>query len=192
MRHIKLINFVELCSESFFPVLDYCYEAGFLDEQYNIIVDFKKRNIKQIFNTTITEKINKENNHCGIIKVFVNTCNPKLNWRTIYEGVLTSNFKYQIEDESILVDKAKLENLIDATWKLLIKNGNYLHLEDYEIDSIDLCNIAKSLIGESYVDILPNRFLLISDSNIKFERNDNVEKCLISKIESKLVEQKLL
>jgi hypothetical protein len=194
MKYIKLVNFVEISSAAFLAVIDDVYDKT-IYVQGKIVIDMSHPRVKKVFDYSIDQEIQKHLVGFGDVQIFINTCRPFDNWRKEERGSAIKACKYTPADDSVLVNKKKLEAMLDRYWARYKKKYSHkIFLENKELDSIDLESIVKSTVGQSFVSGLPNRFLAIKDSNYQYARGlqEQIPDYLTLQIETTLRQKGLI
>jgi len=158
MQYIRLVNFVDICSNAFLHVLD--ESVNNIDRKGNLAININRKTAS-VFNYYLSEEILRCKRG-GTITMFFNTCRPALNWRKMSE-ILPP--KYFVNDESVLVNPNKLELLIDSQWELICRNKQTTTLIMNVMDSIDIENVACDCIGKSFIAPVDTSFKILCDGN---------------------------
>jgi len=158
MQYIRLVNFIDVCSNAFLYILD--ESVDHIDRKGNLTVNITRK-ITQMFNHYINEEVYSYK-HSGQVVIFYNTCRPALNWRK------SSNIlppKYFVNDETVLVHQTKLDAMIDNQWNMVLKNKNYKTIGSNVMDTLDIEESATHIIGSSFLSSNDQSFKILCDGN---------------------------
>lgn len=189
MKYIKLVNFVDICSNSFLKVIDDVYDkAYFVQDQ--ILINLDTPRIKKLLEYHTQENLKQRLRGYGEIKIVINTCRPWDNWRKELRGSAIKASKFTVTDSSLIINNRRLEIELDKIWRSTQLIFNNVHfIEHPHLDSFDLDLLINARIGANFISTNNNRFLTIQDSNQQYLRNlqDTIPDYLVSEVERSLV-----
>ena len=171
MKYVKVSNFVDVASGAFLNVINDIYDKIYYTDQEKIPIDITDNRIKKLFEYYLNEEIRKTKRGYGEVRILINTCKPWDNWRKEQRGSALRATKFNIVDQSILVNKNKMENFLDLYWNRCQFDPSIHYVNHNEIDAFDYEQIIVNLIGKSFVKLPNKRFLTISDANSDYIRS---------------------
>ena len=119
MQCFNFINFLHVIDLSLLNFIDYCevIEGSYqmVDNQFLINLNAKT---KKLLTALILSNINDKIQY-GKTNVLVNTCRPMNNWRKEERNNAIRCFKYVIKDESVMIDKIKLNQFLENIFEKL-------------------------------------------------------------------------
>jgi outer membrane phospholipase A len=126
----------------------------------------------------------------GAISIFVNTCRVSQNWRNVTGEV---HPKYELNDESLMVNPHKMEGVFDKMWSMLCKTHDNTFQYD-EMDIEDSKRIIANSIGSSFVSFYQSDYPIIKDGNQNIEHSLNLKipDYLITEVEINLRTKNLI
>jgi hypothetical protein len=192
MPYVDVVDFTEVCSIALLKAVDVSFDDMECANE-KIYVDLKKTTIKNI----IRKQAFKYLYTCkrfGKNLVVVKTCKPAHNWRKEARGSAIKSGRYNISDESILIDgNSQLEYVFDSIWKNIMVHNNFISISHKNMDFYDIALCMKSLIGDEYCTKMPANYLLLTDANLQYDRTDsNISPSLMSDIKSNCVAKGIL
>lgn len=157
MQCFNFINFLHVIDLSLLNFIDYCevIEGSYqmVNNQFIINLNSKTR---KLLTALILSNINDKIQY-GKINVLVNTCRPMNNWRKEERNNAIRCFKYVIKDESVLIDKIKLNQFLENIFEKLPK---------YNLDKIKLEPQIQEIININNLEI---------GGKVKFIQLENVD-----------------
>ena len=146
MTCYNFINFLHIIDLSLLNFIDYCQviqgSYQMIDDKFYINLNAKT---KKLLVAIILNNINDAIQY-GKTNVIVNTCKPMSNWRKTERNNAIRCFKYVVKDQSILIDKIKLNQFLENIFEKL-PTYNIKKLKTDLSDSQNLININNLEIG---------------------------------------------
>lgn len=140
----NFINFLHIIDLSLLNFIDYC---EVIQESYQLVNNKFQINLnsktKKLLIALILSNIN-DNIQYGKTNVIVNTCRPMNNWRKEQRNNAIRCFKYVIKDQSVTIDKIKLNQFLENIFEKLPK---------YDIKKLNLEPQCKDLININNLEI---------------------------------------
>lgn len=144
MQCFNFINFLKIIDLSLLNFIDYCevIEGSYqmVNNQFHINLNAKT---KKLLIAIILSNINDAIQY-GKTNIIVNTCRPMNNWRKEQRNNAIRCFKYVIKDESVLIDKIKLNQFLENIFE---------KLPTYDLKKLNLAPQCKELINMSNLEI---------------------------------------
>jgi hypothetical protein len=194
MKYVKVSNFVDIASAAFLNVVNDIYDKIYYSDQEKIPIDITDPRSKKLFEYYLNEEIRKTKRGYGEVRILVNTCKPWDNWRKEIRGSAIRATKFNVVDQSILINNRKLETFLDQYWNRCQIDPGIHYLSHSEVDAFDYEIVITKLIGKSFVKLPNHRFLTISDSNSEYIRGlqDSIPGYLYTEVESNFRELNLI
>lgn len=171
MKYVKVSNFVDVASTAFLNVVNDIYDKIYYSDQEKIPIDITDVRTKKLFEYYLNEEIRKTKKGFGEVRILVNTCKPWDNWRKEQRGSAVRATKFNVVDQSLLIDKRKLETFLDLYWNRCQIDPTIHYVDHEELDVADYQKIITNLIGKTFVQLPNARFLTLSDSNMEYTRS---------------------
>lgn len=193
MQYIELVNFIDLCSDSFIELLDNHYN-DFETENGKVFIDFSRNSICKHYYHIIVKNFLKSRSY-GKKYILINTCKPSKNWRkqTNENGKFPYHKCISIDSE-IVLDFAKLETTIEKNWEILKKSlSTVIFVENSNLDYTDIESILIDLIGKNWLTFKHPKYLMFKDGNIVYIRStDEIPKHLYDNIKTQLFDKGII
>ncbi len=171
-KNIVILDFVELCSLAFVPLLDDIVGNSF---DY---LDIGTKKTKELYYYYILQEILPYKKQ-GLKIIIINSCMLQNNFRYKDNGY---NYTYAVLDDDLKISDRKLSDVLNGFWRLLSKNSSYNTIRNKEIDNRDLNKIIKELIGEAHFVQTEIKLEYITDINNKFNRRRKIPQYLKEEI----------
>ena len=146
MTCYNFINFLHIIDLSLLNFIDYCQviqgSYQMIDDKFYINLNAKT---KKLLVAIILNNINDAIQY-GKTNVIVNTCKPMSNWRKTERSNAIRCFKYVVKDQSILIDKIKLNQFLENIFEKL-PTYNIKKLKTALSEEQNLININNLEIG---------------------------------------------
>lgn len=157
MQCFNFINFLHVIDLSLLNFIDYCevIEGSYqmVNNQFIINLNSKTR---KLLTALILSNINDKIQY-GKINVLVNTCRPMNNWRKTERNNAIRCFKYVIKDQSVMIDKIKLNQFLENIFE---------KLPTYDLNKIKSEPQIKNVININNLEI---------GGKVKFVQLENVD-----------------
>jgi hypothetical protein len=151
MRYLKLHNYIDIVNTVFPEILDYAYKNKnfFMDD---LFINFRDSTVKKILKNGLLKYIN-DNNKLSEKHIYINTCEPKNNWRkdNTFKDHLIYTQKYTYSFKRSFIEYNSFNKILNKYWNALLLNKNYLIIEHRNLDYFDLDLILTNLIGEQFI-----------------------------------------
>lgn len=172
IRNIVVLDFVELCSLAFVPLLDDIVGNTF------IYLDIGTKKVKELYYYYIIQEILSYKQQ-GFQIIIINSCKLQNNFRYVDNGY---NYTYSVLDDDLKIDDRKLSDVLNGFWELLSKNSSYNTIRNKELDNRDLNKIINELIGEAHFVQTEIKLEYITDINNTFNRRRKIPQYLREEI----------
>ena len=172
IKNLVILDFVELCSLAFVPLLDEIVGNSF---EY---IDIGNKKVKELFYYYLTQEILPYKTQ-GLKIIIVNSCKLQQNFRYKDNGY---NYTYAVVDGDLKICDRKLSDVLNGFWVLLSKNPSYNTIRNKELDNIDLIKIINELIGEAHFVQTEIKLEYITDINNTFNRRKKIPQYLNEEI----------
>jgi hypothetical protein len=158
-----------------------------IDDKF--IVDLNPYQCRIVMAKLFAEEVKKTRRY-GSINIFINTCRVSQNWRNT-SGLIYP--KYELNDDSLVVNPHKLESIFDRMWQMLCKTHDNTFQYD-EMDITDASRIIAECIGRSFVRQYQSDYRIVTDGNENIEHSLNfqIPDYLITEVEINLKTNNLI
>ncbi len=172
IKNLVILDFVELCSLAFVPLLDDIVGNSFE------FIDIGTKKTKELFYYYIKQEILPYKKQ-GLKIIIINSCKLQHNFHYKENGY---NYTYVVVDDDLKISDRKLSDVLNGFWGLLSKNSSYNTIRNKEIDNIDLTMIINELIGEAHFVQTEIKLEYITDLNNTFNRRKKIPQYLKEEI----------
>lgn len=189
----KLINFIEISSNSLLNVINDAYDADnkSVYQNENIIYINIDEFVKQTLELHILSLLKGEM-FFGQKNILINTCRPCDNWRKKNRGKSIKACKYSITDKYIYIDKQKLEALLNKIWKNIPKKvSNITLIDNRELDILDLTIAIGKILAVNCSTKKPH-YHILCDSNNEYIHDNIIPAYIITQLETNLRTKNLI
>ena len=172
IKNLVILDFVELCSLAFVPLLDDIVGNSFE------FIDIGTKKTKELFYYYIKQEILPYKKQ-GLKIIIINSCKLQHNFRYKDNGY---NYTCGVLYDDLKISDMKLSDVLNGFWGLLSKNSSYNTIRNKEIDNIDLTMIINELIGEAHFVQTEIKLEYITDLNNTFNRRKKIPQYLKEEI----------
>lgn len=191
---LNIINFVDIASNAIIGAFN-VDEIKTIphDSAHEIIID---KNSYKVFSFYIKNFIKAEYQY-GMQNIVLNTCRPSNNWRNSERGASIKACKYDVCDNSIIIDNVKLEKQLNKIFNSLKRElKTFIFIEFSNIDIIDSINFINYIMSTNRVSSPRPSYNLLADANIEYNHyvfNDkNINHDLLHEVKEVLTKNKLI
>lgn len=188
---VQIVNYTEVCSNALLAIVDNdSTNIKYHDDgRYEIIIDNQFKSLIKFY----VKSFCKNYRQFGVKTVVIKTCRPMNNWRQEERGSAIKACRYFVTDiDSFLIDKYKLEGLLENCWSSLQKElKEFSFIECNSVDFIDITQVLKEFIMDSVI-IHPTHFYFLRDVNTEYMHMYNIPKRIKTQVEILLREKRLI
>ena len=186
MKDLKLINYIDLISESMLAFLN--AETPPVNAKGKYCVNMNQENKKKI--SFFLDSYLENNKFFGKKTVIINTCEIGNNWRKNMDVDLFLP-KYKLTDTSVWVDWQAMNKFFDKEFKRLKnKNPKCIFISIDNLDSFDLIFYIKYILKINCFN--ENKYNIIEDGNQIYSRNNDYPNFILQNIELEFKANKII
>lgn len=195
LKYIQIVNYIDICSTAFVRFLN-DIPHNYDEDNESLVINLSNPKYKEILKYHLDNEIKAVSNTYGKKTIFIHTCTLKNNWKgyniTVDETCLYN--KYEIIDDSLLVDVNLLTKILERKWNDINKKKNVITISDQNIDVNDVDKLLIGFIGNEFVTKYKSDYIIINDINANYYgiKTEDMPEDLVDSIKNKLINYNLL